>query len=335
MAAPATPAPTPIKKPKMSAAKRSETMTAYLFIAPYLISAAIFTFGLMAYSFYISFTDQEGAIDKKFGFVGITNYINALGDNQFLTTLANVFWYALIVTTLQTIGAVLLATLLNSKMRFKQFFRTVFYAPSVASSVVISMIFLLLYLKTGFINRGLEIIGLPNDTAWLQNANGLFEILIPGDQTINNPLLRGPSVAWMAIMAMNIFTTIPTLMLMFLAALQEIPGQLYEAASIDGANKREQFFKITLPLLRPTFVLVLVLSTIGTFQIFDQVAVMTKGGPVNTTSTPGYLIYSKVLGEGASPESGYGAAMAFILAIIIFTLTFLQRRFIEQGSQKD
>jgi multiple sugar transport system permease protein len=334
MAAPATPAP--IKKPrKMSSAKRGETLTAYLFLAPYLITAAIFTFGLMFYSFYISFTDQEGAIDKKFGFVGIDNYIRAVGDSQFLTTLANVVWYALIVTILQTIGAVLLATLLNSKMRFKQFFRTIFYAPSVASSVVISMIFLLLYLRTGFINRFLDIVGLPSDTAWLQNSRGLFEILLPGERTISNPLLRGPSVAWMAIMAMNIFTTIPTLMLMFLAALQDIPGQLYEAASIDGATKRQQFFKITLPLLRPTFVLVLVLSTIGTFQIFDQVAVMTQGGPANTTSTPGYLIYSKVLGEKTSPESGYGAAMAFILAAIIFFFTWLQRRFIEQGSQKD
>jgi multiple sugar transport system permease protein len=333
MAAPATPAPP--RASRFSSARRTEALTAYLFLAPYLIVAAIFTFGLMFYAFYISFTDQEGAIDKKFGFIGLANYTNALKDPQFLTTLANVFWYAVIVTTLQTIGAVLLATLLNSKMRFKQFFRTIFYAPSVASSVVISMIFLLLYLKTGFINRFLDIIGLPSDTAWLQNQQGLIELLIPGEQSISNPLLRGPSVAWMAIMAMNIFTTIPTLMLMFLAALQDIPGQLYEAASIDGASKRQQFFRITLPLLRPTFVRVLVLSTIGTFQIFDQVAVMTQGGPANTTSTPGYLIYSKVLGEKTSPKSGYGAAMAFILAAIIFFFTWLQRRFIEEGSQKD
>lgn len=136
-------------------------------------------------------------------------------------------------------------------------------------------------------------------------------------------------------MAMNIFTTIPTLMLMFLAALQDILGQLYEAASLDGATGIQQFFKVTIPLLRPTFVLVLVLSTIGTFQIFDQVAVMTQGGPANTTSTPGYLIYAKVLGQNTSPESGYGSAMAFILAAIIFFLTWLQRRFIEEGTQAD
>lgn len=194
---------------------------------------------------------------------------------------------------------------------------------------MISMIFLLLYLKTGFINRFLDIVGLPSETAWLQDSRGLFELLLPGQQTISNPLLRGPSVAWMAIMAMNIFTTIPTLMLMFLAALQDILGQLYEAASLDGATGIQQFFKVTIPLLRPTFVLVLVLSTIGTFQIFDQVAVMTQGGPANTTSTPGYLIYAKVLGQNTSPESGYGSAMAFILAAIIF-LTWLQRRFIEE-----
>lgn len=322
----------PMSKRRMSN-RRRETMTAYLFIAPYLIVTAVFVIGLLVYAFYISFTNQGATFDKSFGFVGLKNYARAFSDSQFLTTLANVFWYALIVTTLQTIGAVLLATVLNTKMRFKQFFRTIFYAPSVASSVVISMIFLLLYLRTGFINRFLSLIGLPSDTVWLNNANGLFEILIPGVDRISNPLLRGPSVAWMSIMAMNIFTTIPTFMLMFLAALQDIPGQLYEAASLDGATRIQQFFKITLPLLRPSFVLVIVLSTIGTFQIFDQVAIMTQGGPLNTTSTPGYLIYTKVLGQQTSAEAGYGCAMAFILAAIIFILTYLQRRFIERGSE--
>ncbi len=310
-----------------------EAITGYIFIAPYLIVTGVFLVGLLVYALYISFTDQTATFDRTFQFVGLSNYIEALTNTQFLTTLANVFWYALIVTTMQTIGAVLLAVLLNSKMRFKQFFRTIFYAPSVASSVVISMIFLLLYLRTGYINRLLGLVGLPDDTTWLNNADGLFELIIPGVERISNPFLRGPSVAWMAIMAMNIFTTIPTFMLMFLAALQDIPGQLYEAASIDGASKVYQFFKITLPLLRPTFVLVLVLSTIGTFQIFDQVAIMTKGGPDNTTSTPGYLIYTKVLGEGTTAAAGLGCAMAFILAAIIFFFTFLQRRFIEDQTQ--
>ena len=316
-------------------AKRREAIAGYMFILPYLIVTGIFVIGLLLYAFAISFTDQGATFDQQYDIVWFENYVRAFTDSEFLTTLANVFWYAFIVTILQTAGAVLLATVLNTRMRFQNFFRTLFYAPSVASSVVISMIFLLLYLRTGFINLFLGTLGLPDDINWLNNANGLFEILLPGEQRIENAFLRGPSVAWLAIMAMNIFTTIPTLMLMFLAALQDIPGQLYEAASLDGASKVQQFLRITLPLLRPTFVLVLVLSTIGTFQIFDQVAIMTDGGPLNTTSTPGYLIYRKILGLNTSAEAGFGCAMAFILASIIFLLTYLQRRFIEEGSTQD
>jgi multiple sugar transport system permease protein len=121
---------------------------------------------------------------------------------------------------------------------------------------------------------------------------------------------------------------------MFLAALQDIPRQLYEAASIDGASKWRQFWSITLPLLRPVILLVVVLGTIGTFQVFDQAYIMTSGGPLDTTLTPVLLIYQKVLGSQRTARAGYSSAMAFVLSAIIFVFAFVQRRFIERGTEQ-
>ncbi len=321
----------PTKPPRSTAASRREALTAYMFIAPYLITALVFTVGLLLYAFYISFTNLGASFQKADPkFIGLDNYIRAISDRQFRISLVNVFWYFVIVTTFQTIGAILLAVLLNAKLKGLRLYRTLFYAPSVASSIVISMIFLWLYLKTGFINYVLG-----TDIAWLQELRGLFQILLaPFEVTIDSPFLKGPSVAWMSLMFLSIFTTIPTFMVMFLTALQDIPGQVYEAAAIDGATGLRRFFSITLPLLRPAIVLVVVLGTIGTFQVFDQVAILTKGGPNNTTSTPAYYIYVKTLGEGTSAQAGFAAAMAFLLAAVIVLITYFQRRFIESGTEK-
>jgi multiple sugar transport system permease protein len=192
------------------------------------------------------------------------------------------------------------------------------------------MIFWWLFLRTGWINAALG-----TDLAWLEDARGLFQILLaPFGITADSPFLKGPSVAWMTIMFMNIFTTIPTFMVMFLAALQDIPHHLYEAAAIDGATGPKAFFRITLPLLRPVILLVIVLGTIGTFQVFDQVAIITRGGPFKTTLTPAWQIYAKTLGQETGAEAGFAAAMAFILAAIIFGITIVQRRYIESASER-
>jgi multiple sugar transport system permease protein len=137
----------------------------------------------------------------------------------------------------------------------------------------------------------------------------------------------------MALMVQNIFTTAPTFMIMFLAALQDINPTLYEAAAIDGASGWQRFWRITLPLLRPIIVLVIVLGTIGTLQVFDQIYLATAGGPLGTTLTPVYVVYVEALGRQGPIQMGYGSALAFILAGIIFVFTFLQRRFIERGAE--
>lgn len=330
MAASTTTTTRPAGSARARTLARREAMTAYLFIAPYLIVAGIFTLALLVYAFYISFTDLKSTLSQTSKFVGLTNYINAFKNPEFQISLINVFWYFVIVTTFQTIGAILVAMLLNTKLRGQRFYRTMFYAPSVASSAVISMIFLWLYLRTGWINY---ILG--TNVAWLQDARGLFQLLFaPLGINITGTFAKGPSITWMALMFMNIFTTIPSLMVIFLAALQDIPAYVYEAAEIDGSTGAHAFFNITLPLLRPVITLVIVLGTIGTFQVFDQAFIMTKGGPLKTTYTPVLLIYNKTLGEATSADAALAAAMAFILAAIIFVFTFIQRRYIESSSER-
>jgi multiple sugar transport system permease protein len=324
-----------------SARARQEAFSAYLFIAPYLLVTLVFTVGVILFAFYISFTSFDLYTTPKW--VGLANYFKAFAPSgQFIHSLVNVLWYVVIVVPVQTALALALATLINVKVLGSQIFRTVFYAPSVTSSVVITMIFWWMFLKTGYVNFFLtKLWGTVGATwvpiEWYNNPRGLFQLIFQAfGSNIPSSLsyLRGPSVTWMVIMFQNIFTTAPTFMIMFLAALQEIPPTLYEAAAIDGANGWHKFTQITIPMLRPVLLLVIVLGTIGTWQVFDQVKILTAGGPLDTTLVPVYLIYSEALGTNGPPQMGYAAAMAFVLAIIIFAFTFVQRRYIESGSEQ-
>jgi len=320
--------------------RREEFLVGYAFLAPYLIITVVFTIGVLIFAFYIAFFQYD--IFTEPVFVGLKNYIQALTSEQFLHSLYNVLWYSLIVTPLQTIGALLMAVLLNQKIQGKRFFRTTYYTPSVTSSVVISLIFMWLYLKTGWLNYFFATVwgwfgAQWTAIEWLNDPRGLLG-LIAGALSIQIPLgnwvAQGPSITWMAIMFQNIYTTVPTFMLMFLAALQDIPPSLYEAAEIDGAGRWKQLIKITVPLLRPVILLVLILGTIGTLQIFDQIKIMTSGGPLDTTLTPVYMVYTEALGTLGPIQMGFASAMAFILAVLIFFFTFLQRRFIESGTEQ-
>jgi multiple sugar transport system permease protein len=323
-----------------SARVRNEALTAYLFLSPYLLATLIFTVGVILFAIYISFTKFDLYTAPQW--VGLENYVRALAlKGQFVHSLVNVIWYVIIVVPTQTVLALALATLINVKVRGSQTFRTMFYAPSVASSVVITMIFWWLYLKTGYLNFFLTQLWAGfgaqwTAIEWLNNPRGLIQLIAQafgGDIPSALWYLRGPSVTWMAIMFQNIFTTAPTFMIIFLAALQEIPPTLYEAASIDGANNWDLFRKITVPMLRPVILLVVVIGTIGTWQVFDQVKILTAGGPLNTTLVPVYLIYAEAIGTNGPPTVGYASAMAFLLALIIFIFTFIQRRYIESGTE--
>jgi multiple sugar transport system permease protein len=325
--------------------RRMALVTGYAFLAPYLLVTLVFTIGVLLFAFYISFNQYDIFTPPEW--VGLDNYARAFRgfvdptQRAFVQSLYNVFWYTLIVVPVQTALAIALAVILNAPMRFKQFFRMIFYAPSVTSSVVITLIFMWFYLKTGYINFFLDrffgVFGVQWEAVnWLGDPRGLIQLIvtpfgvdIPSEQWY----LRGPSIAWMAIMVQNIFTTAPTFMIMFLAALQDINPTLYEAAAIDGASGWQQFWRITLPLLRPIILLVVVLGTIGALQVFDQVYLATQGGPLGTSQTPVYQVFTEALGKLGPIQMGYAAALAFILGLIIFIFTFIQRRFLERGTE--
>ncbi|HJS17334.1 MAG TPA: sugar ABC transporter permease, partial [Anaerolineales bacterium] len=218
--------------------RRQSLIVGYLFLSPYLLITLTFTVGVLLFAFYISFNNYDIFTPPEW--VGLANYAKAFrgfydpAQKDFVQALYNVFWYSLIVVTAQTSLAILLAVLLNTPMKFKQFFRTLFYAPSVTSSVVITLIFMWFYLKTGYINfflaKAFAVVGLTwENINWLGDPRGLFQLIVEafgGRIPSTQWYLRGPSIAWMAIMFQNIFTTVPTFMLMFLAALQDIPASV-------------------------------------------------------------------------------------------------------------
>jgi len=288
-------------------------LTAYLFLAPYLFILFIFTLGAACFGLGLSLFHVNYGIDTP-RFVGLDNFkyiwdqfrTNA-GNFGFAIGLKNIAIYAVVVITGQTTLALTYAMLLNQKIRGRSFLRTAIYLPSVTSSVAVSLIFIYLYNKGGAINAFL----------------GIFHIAGPD-------WLNDTSTALPAIMILNIYTTAPTFMILFLAALQGLPTPVYEAAKVDGASVWHVFRYITLPLLRPTMFLIIAVGTIGALQTFDQIAVMTQGGPLNATLTPVYTIYD--IGFKQS-HFGLAAAMAVILFVIILIVTLIQRRFIDTTIQ--
>lgn len=327
---------------------REDAVAGLLFMTPAMIIFTVFLIIPIIFALYYSFTDWNGiSPPSEANFIGVDNYENVLAgggirQSDFFKALKNTTYFALGVVPVQTILALLLAVVVNQKMlRFKNFFRTAYYFPSITSSVAISLIFLFLYQRSGLINNVLETItfGAWEPIAWMSDARGLIHIVLEslgitlrdGPEFLRTQLLgltvwdwiSGPSVALAAIMIMNIWTTIGTMMIIFLAALQDIPSSVYEAASVDGATAWPTFRRITVPMLRPTIFFVVTLGLIGTYQVFDQIYVMSSGGPAKTTLTMAYMVYRNGF---RNSEMGLGAAIAILLFIIIFVLTLIQRR---------
>jgi multiple sugar transport system permease protein len=304
--------PLPGRRRKKRAAMR-RNLAAYMFMAPYLFILCVFSIGASLFGLGISLYHVDLGIDQPY-WVGLKNYQyiwdqlwNNTDNFEFAIALKNIVVYAFFVIIGQTTLSLCYALLLNQKLRGRSLLRTLLYLPSVTSSVAISLIFVYLYDNTGAINALLSIVHIQGPD-WLKD----------------------PATALPAIMGLNIFTTSPTFMIMFLAGLQGLPEQIYEAGKIDGCAARQLLWFITLPLLRPTIFVVVALGTIGSFQVFDQVAVMTQGGPLNSTLTPVWVIYDFGFRQH---YFGLGAAMATILFAIILTITLIQRRFIDTALQ--
>ncbi len=342
----------------MQDAKREQTIAGLTFIAPAAVIFIVFLIIPILFALYISLTNWNGISPVfepgAYEFVGLQNYRALLIEDgirqaDFFKALKNTTYYVLGVVPTQTILALLLAVVVNQRwLKGKGFFRTAFYFPSITSSVVISLVFMFMFTRGGVVNSLIGAI-FPNYeyVNWLDDATGLFHnILGLFGVTLRSAgewsraefaglrlwdWVSGPSITLLTIMILNTWTTIGTMMIIYLAALQNIPGQVYEAAYVDGANTWQVFRKITLPLLRPTTYFVITLGLIGCFQVFDQVYVISSGGPAKTTLTIAYLVYNNGFQNSAM---GVATATAIILFVIIFTFTMLQRRLVG-GEQAD
>jgi multiple sugar transport system permease protein len=324
----------------------NEGIAGWLFTAPMMIILGLFLFIPIVMALYVSFTNWNGNGSPFSGgqnaeWVGTQNYTSLFTEDglkraNFMQSLNNNFWYVLFVVPLQTAVSLFLALIVNNKfLKGKGFFRTAFYFPSVTSSIAISVVFLFLFANSGAVNAVLSAVGIKGP-AWFSDSRGLFHIVLGWLGAGDNPgwgqalilgrslwdWFSGPSVAMCVVIILAVWTTTGTFMLMFLAALQDMPLEVEEAAALDGVSPWQKLRHITLPMLKPALFLVTTLGLIGTWQLFDQIYVMGKGAPANTTLTPAFLSYKQSF---TSLDYGSGAAMSFIVFVLIVVLTGFQR----------
>lgn len=330
------------RRGRASGLRRGEAAAGWLFTAPVIVILGVFLLVPVLMALWVSVSDWAGRgspLSGSVSFVGVDNYSAVLADGglptkDFGTALRNNAWYVLLVVPLQTALALFLAILVNRAMlRGRGFFRTAYYFPSVTSSVAITVLWMFLFSASGAVNDVLSWFGLhgPN---WFNDPRGIVHLIAGADTgpaalTQSGMLgvswwewLSGPSVAMSAYILMAVFTTSGTFMLLFLAGLQNLGGDVEEAAMMDGANGWQRFWRITLPQLRPTLFTVLTLGLIGCWQVFDQIYTGTQGAPSKTTLTPAFLSYQTAF---RNQEWGQGAAIAFILFVIIVVFTLVQR----------
>jgi multiple sugar transport system permease protein len=283
-------------------ANATENLAGYLLMMPTIFVVGTFVVLPIAWAIFLSLHKVRllGGIDYQL--IGLDNFTNLVADERVWIALKNTAIYVAMVVPAQTILALILAVTLNSGIRGKNWWRILYFLPTVTSSAVLTLIFMWIYNTNGLLNDLLTFLNLPTYN-WL------------GD----------PAVALPGIALMNIWSTAPFYMVIYLAALQDVPQSLYDAAQLDGANSWQQFRYITLPILKPVTFFVMAIGTIGTFQLFDQSYIFSggTGGPNNATLTVVLLIYQAVF---RNLQIGYGAAIACLLSVAIVTLTLVQRR---------
>lgn len=288
------------KKKKMSLEKR-HNLTGWIFLTPATLMIAVMSFWPMIQAFILSL--QTGKANNL-KFSGFDNYVRMFRDNVFMQSLGNTFLYLIIQVPIMLILALILASMLNNKdLRCKGLFRTAIFLPCATSLVSYAIIFRSLFGVDGFINTVLINMGILN--------------------TGYNFLGHATSAKIVIIIAL-IWRWTGYNMVFYLSGLQNIEYSVYEAAKIDGASPMQTFFKITVPLLKPTILLTAIMSTNGTLQLFDESVNLTKGGPANATITMSHYIYN--MSFKYVPTFGYAAAMSFLIFILVAILAFIQMK---------
>ena len=278
-------------------------LPAYLLVAPAIVSSLVLLYIPMIFSGYWSFTKYNGLAPPTW--VGLDNYVTLLHDDRFLKALLNTVIFVILGMGIGPVLGLLSALLLNRSVRLRSFFRTAFFLPVMTSLVVVATIWKVLLNQRGLVNQFLGLLHLPQES-WL-----------------GNPATALPSVVVTSIWQGFGFETV-----VFLAALQSIPQDLYDAALVDGATAWQKFRYVTLPALRPTIMFVFIIGIIGSFQVFDQIFVMTAGGPINSTRTLVFDLYDRF----SSLKLGEASAVAYVLLAILATLSYIQMRVFEERS---
>jgi len=288
---------------------RAEERAAWLFLAPSLVLFAIFTAIPVISAFFISFTQWN--LFNEVTWVGLGNYIGLAHDEIFAKVLGNTGYFVLVSVPVQIALALACALALNRGLKGQTFFRVVYFLPVVTSTIAAALVWAWLFNSNfGLINAGLSLAGVTDLPKWMGSTRW----------------------AMPAIIIVSIWQNLGYAMVLFLAGLQNIGKDVHDAAALDGATGWDRFWHITLPLLSPTTFFVLVISIIGSFQVFELVLVMTKAGPANATNTLVYYIYQNGF---QFYQMGYAsaAAMVLFLIVLIFTLVQykLQRRWVHYG----
>ena len=281
--------------------------TAYLFLSPGLILFSIFTVFALGFSFYLTFHEWN-IIEPDKPFVGLQNYRDMIDDESFRRSVINTVYFTSATVPLTMLVGLSIALLLNRPIRARGLFRTLYFLPVVTPFVVVSIIW-----------------------KWLYNSQyGLFNYYLLKARLIDEPLgwLSDQNLAMPAVILMSVWSGVGFSMVVYLAGLQSVPAELYEAADVDGASAFSKLRYITVPLLRPTTLFLLVIGVIGSFQIFTQIFVMTSGGPVERTTTMVYYIYQSAF---KFYQMGYASTLAWALTVMLLGFTILQVRLYRQA----
>jgi multiple sugar transport system permease protein len=297
-----TTAPRPPSGLRHSIGQARREWSAYLFLAPGLIVFSVFTAFALGFAFYLTFHEWN-IIEPDKPFVGLDNYKDLIDDERFRRSVINTLYFTGASVPLGMAIGLGIALLLNQPLRGRTILRTLYFLPVVTPFVVVSIIW-----------------------KWLYNGDfGLFNYYLLKTHLIHEPLawLSDKQLAMPAVVLMTVWTSIGFSMVVYLAGLQAIPEELYEASRVDGAGPWARFRHITLPLLAPTTLFLAVIGIIGSFQVFTQIFVMTSGGPVDRTTTMVFYVY-----EAAFKffEMGYASTLAFVLFLMLLGFTVLQLR---------
>ena len=298
----AAPAPQPPAPRRRRAGFLREQISGWGMIAPAAVLLLLFVFLPAILGFGLAFTNARLISPRPVEFVGTDNFARLFADPTFWRALLNVTYFAVVVVPVQSALALAMALLINKKFRGVNFFRTVYFLPVVTSMVVVSLLWLFMYRKDGLINELLSTFSFG---------------LIQGADWLNDPATAMP-----AIIALSIWQAAGFHMIIWLAGLQSISGELYEASQLDGTSRWQQFRYVTWPGLFHTRSLVLVTITIQALGLFDQISVMTQGGPMDSTTT---IIYEAVQSGYRQQETSYASAISLVFFVLVLIVSAVQR----------